>query len=145
MVIARLVILATFCAAAACDDDRRTPGPSNTTASIRVESFTVTATPVSGAISYRIAFTLRETSGTAATLSDVTITAVTAAGSASRTFTAMQAFGTTRILGNSTLAATVTFEGPPVAASQVIVRVPYVDDRGVSGTAEGATTVTTGS
>lgn len=143
-----LIVAALLCVAPGCDDrddGNETPAPSGTTASIRVENFTATATPASGAISYRIAFTLRETAGTGATLSDVTLTAQTSAGSIARTFTAVQSFGTNRITANGTLAASVTFEGPPVAASQLSVRIPFTDDSGNSGTVQGTTNVTTGS
>jgi len=152
MSLSRVVLLVTLgcgvmgCEIADLDGTPSSPSPPPAASTIAVENFTASSTPAgSGVSTYRIAFMLRETTGVAATLSDVTLTALTGLGGISRSFTAMQAFGTNRIAAGGTVSASVTLEGPSSSASQLRVRVPFTDDRGNTGTAEGLTTVTTGS
>ena len=150
----RLVAATAFCMlAAACadsDDSPTAPSPAPTpgAASIAVQGFTATYSPnPNGTLTYRVAFTLRESAGTGANLSTVTLTLTQTGGATAATdYTATEAFGTTRIAANGTVTSNpVTFTGPPVAASQLAVRVAYTDDTGRTGAAQATTAVTAAS
>lgn len=137
--------------AAACggDDDDRPSSPTSPTgraAVIVVENFVATASPPSGGqVTYTVSLILRETAGVAATLSGVTLTLTTTLGSTiSRDYSATDAFGTNRIAANGTLASrTFTLTGPPLMASSLAARVPFTDDNGNAGAAQGTTLVRT--
>ena len=147
----QLITVAACClAVVACgqtDQSPVAPTPSGA-ASIAVEHFTATYTPAAnGTLTYRVAFTLRESGGTGATLSTVTLTLTQTTGATAATdYTATEAFGTTRIAANGTVPSNpVTFTGPPVAASQLAVRVAFTDDTGRTGAAQATVPVTAAS
>jgi hypothetical protein len=121
------------------------PAPTPGAANVRIENFTATYTPApNGTYTYRVAFTLRESGGTGATLSTVTMTLTQSTGATAATdYTAQETFGTTRLAANGTLPSNpVAFTGPPVAASQLAVRVVFTDDTGRAGAAQATTAVT---
>ncbi len=122
------------------------PTPTGRAAVIVIENFAATASPPSGGvITYAVSLTLRETAGVAATLSGVTLTlTTTTGGTISRDYAATDAFGTNRIAASATLPSnTVTLSGPPVNASSLAARIPFTDDNGNAGAAQGSTLVRT--
>ena len=120
------------------------PTPAGRAAVIVIENFAATASPPSGGVvTYTVSLTLRETAGVAATLSGVTLTlTTTTGGTISRDYAAADAFGTNRIAASGTLPSnTFTLSGPPVNASALAARVPFTDDNGNAGAAQGSTLV----
>jgi hypothetical protein len=149
----KLLLLATvLMVSVACGGGNDDEGPSSPTsptptgraAVIVIENFAATASPPSGGVvTYTVSLTLRETAGVAATLSGVTLTlTTTTGGTISRDYSATDAFGTNRIAANGTLPSnTFTLAGPPVNASSLAARVPFTDDNGNAGAAQGSTLV----
>ena len=120
------------------------PTPAGRAAVIVIENFVATASPPSGGvITYTVSLTLRETAGVAATLSGVTLTlTTTTGGTISRDYSAADAFSTNRIAANGTLPSNrFTLSGPAVNASSLAARVPFTDDNGNAGAAQGSTLV----
>jgi hypothetical protein len=146
-VIGVLIAAVAAVAAADCSDKRRSPtAPETGAAAITIENGTTTATKrtvVQGPFTYTVSSTLRETSAVGATISQVTATVTDNSGAATVTQIApADAFGTTRIQANGTLTSTgIVVMGSLATASDITVRVAFIDDHGNTGSAQASTGV----
>lgn len=128
--------------AAACGSDPS--GPDGRQSALEIDTFSVTArltTP--GVFSYGAFVTLRETAGTGAALSSVTVILADVSGSSSTAeLPVATAFGTARIGARGTLVSTaLAVSGVLATASSFTVRVGFRGNRGAPGASERTTPV----
>jgi hypothetical protein len=126
---------------AACDERSSSTGPTTGHAAIAFENVTATATKpgaIDGPFTYRVSMTVRENGGAGATVSQVTTTLSETSGARTETqVSAVEAFGTTHIPAHGTLTSSgITVTGPLATATDITVRVAFVDDRGNTGSAQ---------
>ena len=142
-----MLIAVVAVTAANCSDKRRSPtAPDTGAAAITIDIGTTTATKrvfVQGPFTYTVSSTLRETSGVAATIFQVTATVTDNSGAKTETQIApADAFGTTRIQANGTLPSIgIVVMGSLATASDMSVRVAFTDDHGNTGSAQASTGV----
>jgi len=147
-----MMALVACCISTACDKPKSPTAPSaDSGAAVSLAPFNATVTfAATGAVTYRVALTLRETAGINATISSVTITLVEHSGIRSTTLVPpTDAFPMTAIEGNGTLTSnSINVYGPPLfdltgccpryTVGQVVARVTFVDRNGNNGVAETA-------
>lgn len=147
-----IALVLACCVSTACDDPKSPTAPSaggRSAVSLAPFDASVTFGPT-GAITYRVVLTLRETAGVSATISSVTITLVEHSGVRSTTLVPpADAFQTTTVAGNGTLTSNaISVYGPPLfdltaccpryTVGQIVARVTFTDANGNDGIGETA-------
>lgn len=142
-----LIVMAAAIAGADCSGKNKLPtAPDIGAAAINLEPGTAMATKsvaIEGPFTYNVSLRVRETGGVAATISQVTVTVTNVSGATVETpIPPADAFGTTRIQAHGTLTSTgIVVMGPLAMASELNVRVWFLDDHGNTGSAHASTAV----
>ena len=146
-----LALIVSGFAIAACGDDdppaSPSPAPGSGSTAISIENFTATSTSAgSGTFNYRASLRLRETGGTSATITGVSLTLTQTSGvTVTRDVAPAEAFPTTTIAANGTLESnTLSVNGVPIQASQLAVRITFSGAGGTTGTVQSGIVVTGG-
>ena len=141
-----LVVVASLLTLSCGDSDDRPTSPSATSASsaLTIENFTATSTSGGGGtFNYRTSLRLRETGGSAATITGVSLTLTQSSGvTVTRDVAPAEAFPTTTIAANGTLDSNIlSVTGAPIQATQLAARITFAGTSGATGTVQGMTTI----
>src|SRR5687768_15734670 len=132
--------------AAACDGRQSPAAPDTRPAAITFENVTTLAIALRGELPtgrhlYRMPFTLRETTGVGAFISQVTATLIESSGATTvAQLSAAEAFGTARLAANGSLVSSgITVTSRPDTlrtVTEMTVRLTFIDDNGNAGSAQ---------